>query len=118
MTRERFQRRQRVELQQSRAAARETCPDDLLGLQRRSRCRDDGGDPRVEGVQPVLCLGGIQCQRVSDEMLDVVGVSGTLAAVGRRLRERNAFADRTSLVLYNETEAEAVIDLMRGFKGA
>jgi len=54
---------------------------------------------------------------VSDEMLDVVGVSGEPAAVGRRLRERNAFADRTSLVLYNETEADAVIDLVRGFKG-
>jgi probable F420-dependent oxidoreductase len=55
---------------------------------------------------------------VSEEMLDVIGVSGRPATVGRRLRERNAFAGRTSLVLYNETDAEAVIDLVRGFKGA
>jgi probable F420-dependent oxidoreductase len=53
---------------------------------------------------------------VSDEMLDVVGVSGTPAAAGRRLRERNAFAERTSLVVYNETEPDAVVDLVRGFK--
>ena len=55
---------------------------------------------------------------VSDEMLDTVGVSGTPATVGPRLRERNAFAQRTSIVLYNETEPDAVIDLVRGFKGA
>ena len=53
---------------------------------------------------------------VSDEMLDAVGVSGTPATVGPRLRERNAFAQRTSIVLYNETEPDAVIDLVRGFK--
>jgi probable F420-dependent oxidoreductase len=53
---------------------------------------------------------------VSDEMLDVIGVSGTPAGVGRRLRERNAFAERTSLVLYNETEPDAVVDLVRAFK--
>jgi probable F420-dependent oxidoreductase len=53
---------------------------------------------------------------VTDEMLDTVGVSGTPAAAGRRLRQRNAFADRTSLVLYNETEPEAVADLVRAFK--
>ena len=50
---------------------------------------------------------------VSDEMLDVVGVSGTPTQVARRLRERNRFADRTSLVLYNETEPEAVVDIVR-----
>jgi probable F420-dependent oxidoreductase len=51
--------------------------------------------------------------RVSDDMLDVVGVSGTPAQVARRLVERNRFADRTSLVLYNETEPEAVVDIVR-----
>jgi probable F420-dependent oxidoreductase len=53
---------------------------------------------------------------VSDEMLDTIGVAGRPADVGRRLRERNAWADRTSLVLYNETAPDAVADLVRAFK--
>lgn len=55
-------------------------------------------------------------QLVTDEMLDTIGVSGTPANVGRTLRARNAFAERTSLVLYNETEPDAVVDIVRGFK--
>ncbi len=54
---------------------------------------------------------------VSDDMLDVIGVAGQPADVGRRLRQRNAWADRTSLVLYNETAPDAVADLIRAFKG-
>ena len=53
---------------------------------------------------------------VTDDMLDTIGVSGRPAEVGSRLRARNAWADRTSLVLYNETEPEAVSDLVRAFK--
>jgi probable F420-dependent oxidoreductase len=54
---------------------------------------------------------------VSDEMLDTIGVSGTPAEVGAKLRERNgAFADRTLLTLYNETESDAVIDLIRALR--
>ncbi len=53
---------------------------------------------------------------VSDEMLDVIGVSGRPVEAGRRLRARNAWADRTSLVLYNETEPDAVADLVRAFQ--
>jgi probable F420-dependent oxidoreductase len=53
---------------------------------------------------------------VTDDMLDAIGVSGTPAAAGRALRARNAWADRTSLVLYNETDPEAVTDLVRAFK--
>jgi hypothetical protein len=52
---------------------------------------------------------------VSDEMLDPVGISG-LAEAGRALRERNAWADRTSLVLSNETESDAAVDVIRAFK--
>lgn len=52
---------------------------------------------------------------VTDDMLDTIGVSGTPAEAGRRLRERNAFADRTSLVLYNETDPDAVTDLVGAF---
>jgi probable F420-dependent oxidoreductase len=55
---------------------------------------------------------------VSDDMLDVIGVSGTPAAVGRALRQRNRFATRTSLVLYNASEPEAVTDLVRAFHAA
>jgi probable F420-dependent oxidoreductase len=53
---------------------------------------------------------------VTDEMLDVIGVSGTPAAAGHALRARNAWADRTSLVVYNESEPDAVADLVRAFK--
>jgi probable F420-dependent oxidoreductase len=53
---------------------------------------------------------------VTDEMLDAIGVSGRPAEAGRRLRERNAWAARTSLVLYNETEPDAVVDLVRAFQ--
>src|SRR5262249_17348545 len=51
---------------------------------------------------------------ISDEMLDVIGVSGTPAQVAARLRERNDFAERTTLVLYNETDPDAVVDIVRG----
>ena len=53
---------------------------------------------------------------ISDDMLDVIGVSGTPSAVGRALRARNAFAERTSLVLYNETDPDAVADIVAGFR--
>jgi hypothetical protein len=53
---------------------------------------------------------------VTDDMLDVIGVAGQPAEVGRRLCQRNAWADRTSLVLYNETAPEAVADLVSAFK--
>jgi len=53
---------------------------------------------------------------ITDDMLDVIGVSGTPAAAGRALRQRNSFAQRTSLVLYNETDSDAVVDVVRGFK--
>lgn len=55
-------------------------------------------------------------QLITDEMLDVIGISGTPAAAGRALRRRNAFAERTSLILYNETDPDAVVDVVRGFK--
>jgi probable F420-dependent oxidoreductase len=57
-------------------------------------------------------------ERITDEMLDVVGVSGTPAQVAARLVERNRFAGRTSMVLYNETEPEAVVDIVRGIRSA
>ena len=54
---------------------------------------------------------------VTDDMVDTIGVSGTPAEVGPRLRARNDFADRTSLVLYNEAEPDAVTDVVRGLRG-
>jgi len=55
---------------------------------------------------------------ITDEMVDTIGVSGTPSAVGAALRARNDFADRTSLVMYNETEEDAVVDVVRGMKTA
>lgn len=55
---------------------------------------------------------------VTDDMLDVIGVSGDPQVAGAALRRRNAFADRTSLVLYDETgDADAVADLMSVARG-
>jgi probable F420-dependent oxidoreductase len=53
---------------------------------------------------------------IGDDVLDAVGVCGAPAEVGRRLRARNTWADRTSLVLYNETAPDAVADLIRAFR--
>ncbi len=51
---------------------------------------------------------------ITDEMLDVIGVVGTPAEAGAKLRERNRFADRTSLIVYNETgEPDAVTQLIQ-----
>ena len=49
---------------------------------------------------------------VSDEMLDAIGVSGTPAEAGRRLRQRNDFASRSSLIVYDESGGSAVADLL------
>jgi hypothetical protein len=51
---------------------------------------------------------------VTDDMLDVIGVSGRPTR-SDALRARNDFAERTSLVLYNETAPDAVTDVVRGF---
>ncbi len=52
--------------------------------------------------------------RIDDALLDLICVSGRPAEVGRRLRERNqGFAERTTPTLYNETQPEAVADLVR-----
>ena len=51
---------------------------------------------------------------ITDEMLDVIGVVGTPAEAGAKLRKRNRFADRTSLIVYNETgDPDAVTQLIQ-----
>lgn len=52
---------------------------------------------------------------VDDALFDRIAVSGTPAEAGRRLRARNAaFADRTTLMLYDETgDRDAVVELLR-----
>jgi probable F420-dependent oxidoreductase len=50
---------------------------------------------------------------VDDALFDQIAVSGTPAQVARKLRARNGFADRTTLMLYNETLPEAVVDVVR-----
>jgi probable F420-dependent oxidoreductase len=51
-------------------------------------------------------------EKVGDDVLDAVGVTGRPAEVGPKIRERNHFADRTTLVLYNEAEPEAVTEIV------
>jgi hypothetical protein len=57
---------------------------------------------------------------VSDDMLDQIGVSGTPSEAGAKLAARNGpFADRTMLVLYDETgDADAVTDLVGAIRAA
>jgi len=55
---------------------------------------------------------------ITDDMLDAIGVSGTPQEVGAILRERNAFADRTSVILYDETgDPGALADVARAIRG-
>ncbi|MAE94595.1 MAG: LLM class F420-dependent oxidoreductase [Deltaproteobacteria bacterium] len=57
--------------------------------------------------------------RIDDDLFDTLAVSGTPAEAGRRLRKRNGgFADRSTLMLYNETDPDAVTDLIRAAKEA
>jgi probable F420-dependent oxidoreductase len=73
-----------------------------------------------EGLQPELNALSKQGKwlemigRIDDALLDRIAVCGRPAEVGRRLAERNAgFADRSTPTLYNETDPEAVTDLLR-----
>jgi probable F420-dependent oxidoreductase len=50
---------------------------------------------------------------VSDDLFDEIAVSGTPDQVAEKLRSRNDFADRTTLVLYNETSPDAPAELVR-----
>jgi probable F420-dependent oxidoreductase len=51
--------------------------------------------------------------RIDDALFDQIAVSGTPPQVAAKLRARNDFADRTTLMLYNETQPEAVADVVR-----
>ena len=53
---------------------------------------------------------------VSDDMLNLVGVSGTPCQIATQLKSRNSFAGRTALGIYNESEPDAVADLVRAIK--
>lgn len=55
--------------------------------------------------------------RIPDEMVDTIGVCGTPSEVGKKLRERNQFAQRTTMILYNQTDPEAVADIVRDLCG-
>lgn len=50
---------------------------------------------------------------ISDELFDEIALSGTPDQVAERLRARNSFADRTTLVLYNEAAPDAPAELVR-----
>ena len=52
---------------------------------------------------------------ITDEMLDEIIVSGSASEVGAKVRARNdAFAERTTLVLYNQSGDDAVRDIVSG----
>ena len=54
---------------------------------------------------------------VPDEMVDTIGVCGSPSEVGKKLRARNEFAQRTTMILYNETDPDAVEDIIRDLHG-
>jgi probable F420-dependent oxidoreductase len=72
-----------------------------------------------EGLQEALHRMSRQGQwgemtgAISDDLFDAIAVSGTPAEVAEQLRARNSFADRTTLVLYNEASPEAPVELVR-----
>ena len=51
--------------------------------------------------------------RIDDALFDTIAVSGTPDEVAEKLRARNRFADRTTLMLYNESTPEAAVELVR-----
>lgn len=53
---------------------------------------------------------------VSDDMLNLIGVWGTPAQIARQIKSRNSFAGRTALGIYNESEPDAVADLVCAIK--
>ena len=63
-------------------------------------------------------LWGEMTALISDEMLEKIGVIGTPEEVGRRLRERNSFAARTSVILYDESgDPDALPKIAAGVHG-
>lgn len=53
---------------------------------------------------------------IGDDLLDRIAVSGTPAQVAKRLRERNDFADRSMLIVYDEAGPGATGDLVAACK--
>jgi probable F420-dependent oxidoreductase len=54
--------------------------------------------------------------RIDDALFDALAVSGTPAQVAAQLAARNGFADRTTLMLYDEAGAGAVEELLRALR--
>ena len=72
-----------------------------------------------EGLQPELNQLSKQgewremTERVDDELIDIIAVSGTPAEVGARLRERNAWADRTTAMFYGaQPDRDALAEMV------
>jgi probable F420-dependent oxidoreductase len=77
---------------------------------------DHHGQPALHGELNRLSKQGQWLEmmgRIDDALFDQIAVSGTPAQVAAKLRARNDFADRTTLMLYNETHPEAVVDVVR-----
>ncbi|MEL7158527.1 MAG: LLM class flavin-dependent oxidoreductase, partial [Actinomycetota bacterium] len=82
-----------------------------------------------EGLQPELNAMSKQgrwremTDRISDDLLELVAVTGSPAEVGRKLAERNAFAARSTMMFYgpppdNEAIGEAVAAARQASSGA
>jgi len=50
--------------------------------------------------------------RIDDDLFDTLAVSGTPGEVADKLRKRNTFADRTTLMLYNESDRDAATEVV------
>jgi hypothetical protein len=55
--------------------------------------------------------------KIDDDLFDIIAVSGTPTQAGEKLAKRNAFAERSTLMLYNDTDADAVTDVIAAAQG-
>jgi probable F420-dependent oxidoreductase len=55
--------------------------------------------------------------KIDDDLFDILAVSGTPTQAGEKLAKRNAFAERSTLMLYNDTDADAVTDVIAAAQG-
>lgn len=76
----------------------------------------------VDEIQPTLNAMSKQgrwsemVELVSDDLLDLIGVSGRPSEISAQLRARNDFTDRVTMVLYNEADPEVVNDIVQSLK--
>ena len=77
-----------------------------------------------EGLQPELNAMSKQglwremADRIDDDLLDVLAVSGSPAEVGARMAERNRFADRSTMMFYGPTPSrDSIVEALAAMRG-